>query len=488
MRGLEAFGLNRNGIASPLRLVRRSVLVISASVVFGLSAAPIMVAAAGSPVEHVVTASESSTAATLAVNPARAAPEEAAPHPRPAARIHRVEAIRAILGLVVILVLAYLAGHPAVREIEKRLGLSQVVTAGFPFVLLGLIGRHPSIGVLSDETLDEIRPLLPFGLGWIGFAIGFRFDVRTLDPLPRGAVSAVAFATAFPFVVILGASSLVFMAKSGWTTEPSVLRSGMILATAGAIASRRPIKGEPSRQISLLPLDRLTRVIQLEELAAVVGLILIAAFFRTGAPDAGWQLPAVAWIFVMLGMGTAFGLITFAFLASFERTAEVMVILIGAIAFMAGMASYLRLSPVVICCLAGASLANFSGSWKPQVRRALGRLEPPIYLVFLVIAGASWSVGAWEGWLLMVVFVAARFGGRMIGVRVLRRRDVGELNELEQRHLALAPMGALAVAVVVNAQDLYLEPTIPWLLTAILGGAVVSEVVVQWLARKRTAS
>ena len=53
----------------------------------------------------------------------------------------------AILGFLVILVLAYLAGHPRVQRIEERLGIAQVVTAGFPFVLLGLVAHHPSIGL-----------------------------------------------------------------------------------------------------------------------------------------------------------------------------------------------------------------------------------------------------------------------------------------------------------------------------------------------------
>jgi hypothetical protein len=53
------------------------------------------------------------------------------------------EVVKAILGLLVILVLAYLAGHPRVQEIEEMLGISQVVTAGFPFVLLGLIATTP---------------------------------------------------------------------------------------------------------------------------------------------------------------------------------------------------------------------------------------------------------------------------------------------------------------------------------------------------------
>ena len=84
------------------------------------------------------------------------------------------------------------------------------------------------------------------------------------------------------------------------------------------------------------------------------------------------------------------------------------------------MASFLRLSPVVVCFIAGAVLQNFPGQWKEQVRSALARVERPVYLLFLLIAGALWRVDEWQGWALMLAFVAARLRelGEKINVRV----------------------------------------------------------------------
>ena len=47
----------------------------------------------------------------------------------------------------------------------------------------------------------------------------------------------------------------------------------------------------------------------------------------------------------------------------------------------------------------------------------------------------------------------------------------------------LAPLGALSIAIVVSAEDLYCSPSIPWIVTAVIGGAIVTEILVQWSSR-----
>jgi hypothetical protein len=37
----------------------------------------------------------------------------------------------------------------------------------------------------------------------------------------------------------------------------------------------------------------------------------------------------------------------------------------------------------------------------------------------------------------------------------------------------------------VSAEDLYFSPSIPWMVTAVIGGAIVTEVLVQWFSGRR---
>src|SRR3954454_10263300 len=70
------------------------------------------------------------------------------------------EVIKVIVGLVFMFALAYLAGTARVQALENKLWVTSVVTAGLPFVFLGVISHLPSVGILSAPILWELRPLL----------------------------------------------------------------------------------------------------------------------------------------------------------------------------------------------------------------------------------------------------------------------------------------------------------------------------------------
>lgn len=216
----------------------------------------------------------------------------------------------------------------------------------------------------------------------------------------------------------------------------------------------------------------------------MIGLILLASFWRPSGAQVGWQLPAIAWIFVTLGLATTLAATTWALLRGFRGTAEITLLMLGSICLASGMASFLKLSPIVVCFISGALIFNLPGRWKEQVRLALIRLERPVYLVFLVVAGALWSPGAWQGWVLLVLFVVARLLGKVLGLFFFRQNDLGDLSDDEQTRIAIAPIGALAIGIVVSAQDLYTGSTVSWMVTTIIGGAVVTEIIVNGIFRR----
>jgi hypothetical protein len=41
-------------------------------------------------------------------------------------------------------------------------------------------------------VLERLRPVLHFGLGWLGFLIGAQLDVRVLDRVPKGTAYMIA--------------------------------------------------------------------------------------------------------------------------------------------------------------------------------------------------------------------------------------------------------------------------------------------------------
>ena len=113
-----------------------------------------------------------------------------------------------------------------------------------------------------------------------------------------------------------------------------------------------------------------------------------------------------------------------------RRAASAMLLLLGSVAFAAGMAATLRLSPVVVCFFVGLLLANFPGDYKERVTETLTRLERPIYLLFLLVVGAHWRLQDWRGWALLPTIATPTLiiGGQfdfLVPVPVLQRMRAG---------------------------------------------------------------
>ncbi len=395
--------------------------------------------------------------------------------------------IRAVLGMSILLALAYLGGHWRVLAFERRLGILHLVTAGFPFFILGAVASSPEVSILSLSVLYELRPLLALGLGWIGFTVGFRFDTRLVESLGPGVASISMATAAAPFGVIVAGCALILAFTDQSPANAAFLRDAFILGTAGAMAARSAPYAFREWGVDPRWVSRVNNVVQLEQLAGVLGLMLLAAYFRPSAVMVSWQLPGTAWLFLTLGIGTTMGGLIYATLGKIRPGPEFTLLMLGSISFTAGIAGFLRLSPLVVCFIAGAILVNLPGGSKQHVRDALERLERPVYLLFLLVAGSLWDGRSWQGWALMVLFVAARLAGKWLAIRISRTRVLPQLVPYERQTLIFAPVGALAIAIVVSAQDLYFGPTIPWIVTAVIGGAIVTEILVQFATRRKIA-
>ena len=392
-----------------------------------------------------------------------------------------VYAIKIIGGLVALIVLAYLGGHRRVVKFQEQLGISGVITAGFPFIALGMFASLPSIGILSGEVLTKLRPLLHFGLGWLGFIIGAQLDIRVLDRVPKGTAYLVLVEALGPFAITAAGCGAVMIAIGGMTLDdPSLWRDMILLGTCAAMTAPKKYRGfanrtwHEGRGVDVL-------LGQLDELVSIVGLLFITAYFRE-AKSTTWMLPDTAWIFVSLGLGVAIGVLIFAMIRIPKSDPEFLAVLLGGIAFASGIAGYLHLSPIVVCFVAGVLVTNFPNEQRADVFRILGHLERSVHLLFLIVVGAVWNPADWHGWVLVPLFVAGRALGKWSGV-LASKTAVGTLlpeGFAEDRAL-ITPMSGLSIALVISIDRLSSDPGLPWIVTAVIGGSLATEL----LMRKR---
>ena len=162
-------------------------------------------------------------------------------------------------------------------------------------------------------------------------------------------------------------------------------------------------------------------------------------------------------MFVSLGLGVAIGVLIFAMIRVPVSNAEFLAVVLGAIAFASGLAGYLHLSPIVICFIAGVLVTNFPNEQRESVFRILNHLERPVHLLFLMIAGAVWTITR-----------LARLGARPAVRRRPRSSASGPASSrrrprsvrccrrafADQRTL-VTPLSGLSIALVICVQSLY---------------------------------
>jgi Kef-type K+ transport system membrane component KefB len=444
-----------------------------------------------------------------AYEPAPEPPPAPSPPPAPRARPSASSVARVVLGLFALLALAIVAGHPAVRAFERRAGLGMFAATGIPFLALGAIARLPSVGILTDAVVRDLRPVLEFGLGWIGFRVGTEFDVRETDRLPAGTGRLLAAESAAAFLAV-GLGSAAFLALLGAPLHGGgFLRDGLVLGACAAVSA--PSGARALEAAGLLDEGRsrlLRRIAMLDDAMPIVVLALVTALFRP--VDGGhWHLPPLGWVFLQVGMGAALGMLTVALVRSARSANEDVALTLGAIAFASGMAGYLGFSPMVVGCVAGIIVANLTtgrgaGAFATQLRT----LERPIYMAFFAIAGALWEVHDWRGWAIVPVFVLARLFGKRLGVRAALAAErlerapslppdgsaesaesasVPPLAGLADPRLfgiALIPTSAVSIAVIISARQAYPDSIAPYLETVVIVGAIAAELVLQFSVPK----
>lgn len=381
-----------------------------------------------------------------------------------------------VLALAATVALAVLAANPRVRAWEDRLGLGFVATTGVPFLLLGAFYAAPGVEVLHDGLLADLRPAFDFALGWIGFSVGARLEVRRLEALPATFPSAVALTAIVPMLVTAAVGAPVLLGL-GLTSGNGLVRDLIVLAASAAASGSARARG---------PSASLRAVTDVDETASLVLLAMVTIWFRPEVSGAQWVMPPSGWLLALLGLGTLLGVLTHLLLRGAHDDAEQVALLVGAVALSAGIAGYLALSVPVVCALAGATLVNLPIRQGDRLASALAWVERPLYSMLLMVVGAAWDPWGWEGIALAVAFAVGRIGGKLLGTYLASR--LGALPD-DRRLIAstLLPQSPIAVVVIVAAAATWsgdVPAAAQWAITAVIVGSLVAELATRLFVRE----
>lgn len=385
-----------------------------------------------------------------------------------------------LISTLVLILLALLGANLSFSTKHVPPGPRLLLKTGTHFVLVGFLLGPAGLELVSAESLEQLSPLLVLALGWVGLLFGMQLDRDTLGQFPRGFHILALGQAVLTFLFFAGAG-LLGLAIIGHSTEVARLMVWGAAATAclstpagiAMVSSNFLVRGNMRRLLFFIA-----------SLDAVVGIIALQIIYSVYHPTALGQglgeVPVLGWIVVGLGLGTVCGILFLWLTRKRAAGEELVLFLMGGAAFAAGAAMQLRLSPLFVCVVMGAVIANLAPDHK-RVFRSLERWEKPIYVILLIMAGALLRFPTFWVIPLAAAYVMLRVGAKVAGGYIAVRMVPLSFPPPKRLGLGLMPQGgislALAISLMLTFRGLRLDglDAMDTLFGIVLIGVVVSE-------------
>lgn len=393
------------------------------------------------------------------------------------------EIARVVIGLAIAVLAAVITAHPRLQRWERSLGLSIFSASGLSLLLLGYGFAY--FGILTAGVVRDLRPVYEFALGWIGFAVGMQMSLERLDRMPP-SLTRLAVLVTLPSIVLTAVACGLTLLALGVLPGYGLVRDVLALSACAAVSAPANLKlllrrynGGVRELIATIP--------QLDQIAALAFLALLATLFRPPRSVGLWVLPRSGWFLVTVGIGFLLGIFVYLLIRRVSDRAQELSLVLGGIAMAAGVAGHLALSVPVIGALAGAVIANAPYPHRERLQATLSGAERTIYLLILFFVGINWRPGEWQGWLLGGVFALARGYGKLAGARLAVRSAELEVRDARAVTVALLPESAMAIVVIFSMATLHGETLmreVGWAINAVIVGSLLTEGAVQYLQRR----
>jgi hypothetical protein len=387
--------------------------------------------------------------------------------------------VNPLVTTLILILLALLGARFSFSTIRVAMGPRLLLRTGIHFLFIGFVLGPHALDLLSVEAVEQLFPLLALGLGWVGFLFGLQLDRTALAKFPRSwmVISVLQALATFLIFLAVGWAGLVWL---GFDGSPGVL----FLSGAAATAAVSAPAGVALVSSNFLVRGNIrTLLFYVASMDGVVGIVALQIIYSVFHPlEMVLTLDQIALpssVLVAVAVAVACGIL-FLWLTRPRPSADSLVLfLLGMCAFGSGLALRLQLSPLFVCMLIGAIVANL-GSDRDRVYRTLQAWEQPVYLLFLLLAGAFLRFTS--PWVVALAFAYAliRAGGKIAGMLLATRVASPGFPVPKRTGEGLVTQGGLSVALAVSGILTYqgLEAqglTEEMLFTVVVLGVVISD-------------
>jgi hypothetical protein len=389
--------------------------------------------------------------------------------------------MKLVVVAALVAVIALLGSRISFTRIKLPLGLANLHLIGTEYVLVGLFLGSTFLNLLDTPTLEALFPILGLGLSWIGMLFGVQFELRRLTHIPVTVIAITLLQAIVTMTAVALPFYFLFESLFDYQTEIALIGALSLAAAASdtgqsgiaLIARNVPTRARPTLRL-------LQNISHMDGLVGVIAFGLISC-----AGSLHNESPAYIWIGVSLGLGLAVGLLIAALTATRLNNEEMLLVVIGGVAFGGGLALYLNLSPLLVNLIAGVVVANVGRARaRSGIREVLLTGERSIYILFLILVGAGWQIGSFWTVLFVLVYLVSRSLGKLLGGYFSVSMLPPESGFPRLLGMGLLSHGGIAIAIVVNLHQIHRSELTDLVISIVLIGMLASQLVSPMLTRR----
>jgi len=384
--------------------------------------------------------------------------------------------MKLLFSIGVIVIVALIGSRLTFLNRRLPLGFKNILFTGAEYIFIGVILGRMGLNLIDTRSLNNLEPFLIFGLCWIGFLFGLQFEFRQLKNLPRFYFSISAIQAFITFLIVSFAVYLSFKALFS-LPENTLLIMAITLGSAASCTAQSALAIVSNNyQFENRKLLALLRYISSVDGIFALGFFTIAIWIMPGINNTDFSLArSLRWFILSISLGIISALILIILSKTKFSQQEFLVFLIGTVLFCGGLASKANSSPLVIGFICGMVTANLCR----HRLRALATIihsEKSIYIILLIITGASWALKLDHILLITGIYVIIRTIGKVIGIFTATRIFRTEFYTPPALGLGLLSEGGLTIAIIINFKLLY--PSLSdYLITIIILSMFVNELI-----------
>jgi hypothetical protein len=326
---------------------------------------------------------------------------------------------RIFLALVALGGLSIAAGSPLGRRLHRNRAVAALAAGGWFAVLAGAAIGSSGLDVIDTTIFAEVRPLLVVALGWVGLIVGLQLRVRVLQAVPT-----VIWRWTLVDAAISALVAIAFgLAACGWWIDGFFARAGDsvhwivgVVPAIAALAASNLGWAPETRSLRVELSDRTKRIAVLVSAGAglasvlaiaVIGVALlpISESSEQTSLDAGLGLVRLG---VLAGVAVLAGAAARFLLGSIERNSpQMLVVLLGLVCLVGGIADAAGIPPLLSGLLAGAVIANLPEGPSRELESVLRRGETAGAILLYAVAGVLATLEPGWGAVLLAIGLAA---------------------------------------------------------------------------------